>query len=306
LGQEGGSMTALTRPGRRAKRKPARPREARTWGSTLRDAGRLALWAFIGLTLWTGAKGVLSPRAQPATTTTGSSSAASWPDDDARAFSVEFARAYLTRTSDPVKDSARVAGYVSSAISGQVAPAQSDSKAPPVTVATTTVARTQRVSDKRGTVTVAAVTSAGTRYLTVPVERDKQGGLVVADLPAPAPAPARAQTTERDRQPLASHVRDTLEPAVTQALRAYLKDDANALRFVTAPGHRIRPVGGYSLDTVNSITETRPPTRARRFLAVTAAAKDTARASYLFGFELSLAFQRDRWLVETVNQTGPR
>jgi hypothetical protein len=128
----------------------------------------------------------------------------------------------------------------------------------------------------------------------------------VADPPAPAPAPARAKTRERGLEPLDSQVRDTLEPAVTQALGAYLKGDADALRFVTAPGRRIGPVGGYSLDTVNSITERDPPPARAGFSRSRRRRRTPPGPPTCCGFELSLAFQGDRWLVETVNESGPR
>src|SRR3954453_20617293 len=74
----------------------ARGAVVRTPGSVLRSGGRVVLWCALGLLLVRGAGDVLAAKPTNDRAMPVPSVSASWPDDEARAFAVGFARAYLT------------------------------------------------------------------------------------------------------------------------------------------------------------------------------------------------------------------
>ena len=85
-------MWAARRRGSSAAR---RVRVARTPAELVRGAGRAVLWCLVAVLLLRGAGDVLAtPAPEPVRVV--QRAAAAWPDDQARAFAVGFARAYLS------------------------------------------------------------------------------------------------------------------------------------------------------------------------------------------------------------------
>jgi len=68
----------------------------RTPATLLRTLGRVALWSVVALLLLRGANDVLAGDAPAPVTRESRTTALSWPDDEARAFAVDFTRAYLS------------------------------------------------------------------------------------------------------------------------------------------------------------------------------------------------------------------
>src|SRR3954451_6899526 len=67
----------------------------RTAGGLLKRLGRALLWLLVVVLLLRGLASVLEPR-RPAAVVRAPRPTPAWPDDDARAFAADFARAYLS------------------------------------------------------------------------------------------------------------------------------------------------------------------------------------------------------------------
>src|SRR3954451_25196503 len=78
----------------------------RTAGGLGRRLGRALLWMLVVVLLLRGLASVLEPR-EPTPVVPAPRSAPTWPDDDARAFAADFARAYLSYTPRDPDASAR-------------------------------------------------------------------------------------------------------------------------------------------------------------------------------------------------------
>jgi hypothetical protein len=163
--------------------------------STVRAAGRFALWVAVGIVLVRGVGAILSDPAGRATGH-GGEVVAAFPDDEARAFAVRFVGAYLGPS-----PGAQVAPFLADDLRsrGAVVPAR-DQGAEVVGAA---VARVASLGGARALVTVAAVRRDGSsRYVTVPVARDRRGGLIVSALPSFSPPPARATLDDENVETL--------------------------------------------------------------------------------------------------------
>jgi hypothetical protein len=149
----------------------------------LRSVARAVLWFVVLLLMFRGAGDVLARGEQPPSSEPRSRAvAASRPDDEARAFAVDFARAYLSYSPrHPASYARAVLPFVSREVAGSVVPRFAQRGSGQV-VQGAVVARTAAVGGGRALVTVAATVvgrDVSTRYLTVPVARDAAGGLAV-------------------------------------------------------------------------------------------------------------------------------
>jgi hypothetical protein len=286
----------------------ARPRTRR---ELLATAGRLALWAAVGLVLARGAADVLgaseTARVQPA------AESVPWPDDAARALAVEFASAYLThgRTEDPWSWALRLAELASPALAHELAP-RPDERAPDQTARAATVERAVAIDGRRALVTVAVTTETGrglgARRVTVPVARDGAGGVVVYDLPSFAPASARASAEPTAGEPLLGSERAAIEDVLARFLRVYLAGDTRGLDYLVPAGTRIAAAAGGRLELLElgSIAATGPTAPGERVVLANVLARDPeSRVTYALRYRVRLV-RRDRWYVADLNSAGTR
>lgn len=123
-----------------------------TPGSLLRAVGRVTLWCVVALLLVRGAGDVMAGAEGPVSTAP-RVVAPVWPDDEARAFAVDFARAYLTFAQRDPRSYAR-------AVHRLVSPELADSVLPRFARRSTqrlqdaVVARVQRIDARHALVTV--------------------------------------------------------------------------------------------------------------------------------------------------------
>lgn len=129
---------AVRRPYRDAVRVP----RVRTGGSFAKRLGRMVLWLLVVVLLLRGLASVATPREVPPPAPVPKAASPAWPDDAARAFAADFARAYLSYDpSDPAASISAVQPFVASGFAGSMAP-QFGEKAPRQAVSSVTVART--------------------------------------------------------------------------------------------------------------------------------------------------------------------
>jgi len=266
----------------------------------LRSAGHVALWIAVGIVLIRGVGSIVS---EPATTPGGAAvEAGGFPDDEARAFAVRFASAYL----DPPPGG--LAGYLADGLSDTAA--VTPPRGPGAKVAWATVAREASLGDSRALITVAVLTDDGTsRYVTVPVARDERGGLVVSALPSFSPPPPRAALRGgEDVEPLTGPGAEAVGDLTERFLRAYLSGgDSDALAYLVTPGAAVAPMPGglavVSFDGADQIAATATARRQTVLASVTVRDRETG-AVYPLGYRLEVV-KRDRWHVAEV-AGGPR
>jgi hypothetical protein len=291
---------------RRLRREPRRESAPRsTPGGLLKGLGRVALWSVVVLLLLRGAADLLAVEPTAPATPAPRAAAATWPDDEARAFAVAFARAYLGWSPRrPAEYERGLRGFVSPELAGSLVP-ELAGRGREQTVQTAAVARTARVGADRALVTVAATVDAerpATRYLTVPVARDAGGGLVVYDLPSFAAPPAGAQIPAPEVEPLTGVDRAAIEDVLARFFRAYLGGDAGELAYLMPAGVRIGALEQpHRLDGLVSIAQLGQPARDGRDVLATVRARDEATgAVYPLRYRVRLV-RRDRWYVAAVN-----
>jgi hypothetical protein len=265
----------------------------------------VALWSVVVLLLLRGAADLLAVEPTAPATPAPQSAAVTWPDDEARAFAVEFARAYLSWSPRrPSEYERALQRFVSPELAASLVP-ELAGRGPDQTVETATVARTATVDADRALVTVAVAVDAerlATRYLTVPVARDGQGGLVVYDLPSFAAPPARGEVSVPEVEPLASADRAAIEDVLTRFFRAFLAGAADELEYLAPAGVRIEALGEpHRLAGLISVAQLGPPARDGRDVLATVRARDEATgAVYPLRYRVRLV-RRDRWYVAAVN-----
>ncbi len=269
-----------------------------------RNAGRATLWAAVGLVLVRGVGDILAddpqPAAHPAPVRT---SAAQFPDGEARAFAIAFARTYLTVDPSDERGARRLAPFVSSSLSDQVAPSVSP-RSPGAEVAFATVAREVHLGESRALITVAVfLRNGGDRYLTVPVARDEAAGLVVYDLPALSAAPAAGAGDPPAVSELSGPDGAAVEDLAARFLRVYLHGGSRAeLAYLLAPGVHVAPMGrGLVVEAIEEVARLGALHPTRLQVAVTARVRESAtRARYRLRYRLAVERSDDRWQVTSV------
>lgn len=204
-------------------------------GSALRGAGRVALWALVGLLL---VRGVLATAAGPR------AEAPAQPrerqdEQAADAFAVRFARAYL---SDPSADALAPLLAEGAHLEGGRPPAGGEA------VAQAEVTASEALGAGRTVYTVACeLYDSRTFYLAVPTARSEAGGVAALGSPwlVAGPGPG-GPGVEADRpRPLAGPEAGEIGALARRFAQAYLSArSAGDLSYYLAPGAAITPLGG--------------------------------------------------------------
>jgi hypothetical protein len=267
----------------------------------LKRLGRVVLWVFVAVLLIRGAADLFArERPAAAVRSVAPASRVVWPNDEARAFAVEFARAYLDYSPrEPERSAAAVRAFVAPELADSVVP-QFARDAPAQSVGAAAVARSVVIDARHALVTVAV---DGGRYLTVPVARDGAGGLVVYDLPSFAAPPARGQVAPASPDPLSGAQRGAIVDVASRFLKAFLAGDSGGLRYLVPPNVRMQALGRpQQLVGVVSVSELSPPAGRSREVLATARVRDAASgATFMLAYRLQLLY-RERWLVAELNK----
>ena len=273
-------------------------------GDLVRAGGRVVLWAVLLVVLARGL-GAIFGGEHDRTAGVAGRPAAGFPDAEARAVAARFARAYLSVS--PGGDQRRdrvVAGLLADGLSDRAAPVV-PRRSPGARVAWATVAREDSLGDSRALITVAVFFDDGrARDLTVPVARDRDGGLVVFDLPYFTAPPARAQLAADEPVALPDEVAGPVGGLAERFLRLYVEGAPRSeLAYLLAPGSRVDALAaGLSLVAVDEVGE--PPgtvqTGGHRTVLASVRVRDEATgAVYPLRYRLRVT-QRDRWYVAAV------
>src|SRR4051794_30595617 len=99
----------------------------RTPGGLLKRLGRAVLWLLVVVLLLRGVASVLEPRKPAAVVNAARPAVPAWPDDDARAFAADFARAYLSYSPKEPDVSARaIQAFAAPELANTIAPEYAD------------------------------------------------------------------------------------------------------------------------------------------------------------------------------------
>src|SRR4051812_38275647 len=215
-----------------------------TPAAVVRSLGRWVLWGFVAVLLIRGAADLFE-REQPAAAVSAvKPTAGAWPDDEARAFAADFARAYLTYSpKDPDASATAIRAFAGSEPARSILPEYGED-APRRAVGSVSVARVARIDDSHALVTVAAAATGGTQYLSVPVARDARGGLVVSDLPSLSAPPALASVPAPSTESVPAGERGPIEDLVSRVLRSYLGGGRGGVLVFVSPRGGGGGVGG--------------------------------------------------------------
>jgi conjugative transposon protein TcpC len=297
-------MWAARRRGSSAAR---RVRVARTPAELVRGVGRAVLWCLVAVLLLRGAGDVLATPEREPVRAVQRGVVTAWPDDRTRAFSVQFARAYLTSSPRQPERSARaVLAFVAPELTSSVVPQVAQRDADPVTVQDAVVADVERLDDGRALVTVAAMVSSDggvrTRYLVVPVARDAGRGLVVFDLPSFAAPPPRGSVEPSQSEPLTGADAAQVEDVLVRFFRAFLGGRSDELEYLVPAGARIAALDDpVELLGVDSVAEPEREDAGERFVLATVRVRDPAFGA-VFGLRYRVRLVRgDRWYVAAMN-----
>lgn len=228
-----------------------------------------------------------------------------WPDDEARAFASQAARAFLTFTpAHPDYHRLAVKPFLANRLRGALA---LPDRGLTQTVSAITIARVRPAGPDRALLTVAATVlnrTVTTRYLTVPVARDHKGGLIVYDYPAFSGPPPRARIAGDQLSALKGPSSAAITRLAHRFLTAYLggEDQVELLRFL-APDSRITPLTQrYELHKVLDVSQLGSGGVAQRRVAVAVRARDAqTRAEYVLRYRLELVLRGTRWLVRSLD-----
>jgi Conjugative transposon protein TcpC len=287
-GRVGGAVTRLRREPRE------RPVSRGTSAGLLKGIGRGVLWCVVALLLVRGAADLLRTAEPPPPARGAQAAPAAWPDDEARAFAVDFARAYLS------SDTRHVEAFVVPELAATIAPEYAE----PQEVQSATVARTTELDSRHALVTVAATVDSSTRYLAVPVGRDGGGALAVYDLPSFEPPPARAQLPAPRAEPLTGAERSQIESVLERFFEAYLAGHGDELEYLSPAGIRLGALAQeHELVGLLSLQQARSEADAKDVLATVRARDVETRAAYALRYRLRLVRTADgRWYVAAINK----
>jgi hypothetical protein len=288
----------------RLDRGSARVPVIRTPAGLLRRLGRTLLWLLVVVLLLRGLAGLVSPGEPRAVVRAAPHAVVAWPDDEARAFAADFARAYLGYSpKDAEAYTQTLERFVAPELVASIAPEFQEDE-PRQAVGAVTVARTASLDASHALVTVAAAVNGRTRYLAVPVARDSHGGLVVADLPSLVAPPARGVVDAPELEPVAAGERAGIVDVLSRFFGFYLAGDAKALEYLVAAGVRMGALGQrYELDGLMSLALAAPARGRVREVWATVRARDAAtRAVYPLRYRLRLV-RGERWQVAAVNSS---
>jgi hypothetical protein len=263
----------------------------------------MVLWLLVVVLLLRGLASVATPRETPPPAPVPKAASPAWPDDAARAFAADFTRAYLSYSpSDPAASITALQAFVAPGLAGSLVP-QFGAKARAQTVGSIAVARVAALDSSHALVTVAATVNGATKYLTVPVVRDRHGGLLVSDPPSFAAPPARAVVEDPVTQAVPASEQSAIQDVVSRFLRGYLGGDAGGIAYLVPPGTRVSALAQrLRLVSVDSLALAVPPAGRARMVVASVTARDPASgATYELRYRLRLV-RHDRWLVAAVNE----
>lgn len=282
-------------------------RRAEPASKLLRQIGRVVLWLFVVIVVARGIGAIFSgdPERLTGAQAGGSTVAQAFPDDEARAYAVQFTRAFLTFTPmHPDYHELSVRAFLATQLRESAA-LELPERGPSQTVTAATVARVKALSRGRALVTVAATVvnkTVTTRYLTVPVARDSAGGLVVYDYPAfSSPPPTGSVPSEQPKtldETSAKEIFDLLRRFFAAYLDGRQLDD---LSYFLTRSARVTPLPQrYRLRDVLGVSQVGEDIAPRRKVLVTLRARDPeTRADYTLRYRADV-IRRDRWYVEAL------
>ena len=275
----------------------------RTPGGLAKRLGRVLLWLLVLVLLLRGLASVFAPQ-RPAPVTRVVRRRRRCGRMMRRGRSRRTSRGRICTTRPTIRRGRRGRCRRSSGPSWRARSCRSTASTPSAqSVGAVSVASAAQLDSRHALVTVAAATSSGTRYLTVPVATDGHGGLVVSALPSFAAGPARAVLEPTSVEPVPASERPAIEDVTTRFLRAYLGGDAGGLAYLVPSGVRFGAVAQrLELVSVDSLALASPAAGRERTVLVSARAKDMAGVVYGVGYRLLLV-REDRWLVKAVNAT---
>jgi Conjugative transposon protein TcpC len=265
--------------------------DSRSVGSVLRVAGRLALWALVGLLLLRGLAGVLS-EPQPATSVAADRD--HFNDPATAAFAVRFARTYL---SEPTPGA--LAPYLAP---GASAPTHIGSGAG-ASVEQAEVAGIRDLGGGEAIVTVACtLDDARTLYLAVPIVREDAAEVAAQGVPAIVAGPAGVGEGVEAPRPLAGSNAEEIAELVRRFLSVYLSAGGPGdLAYLLAPSATVTPPGaGLELVAVTSVKQLGDGEGGQPTAVAAVRVRDAATGTiYPLDYRLQLV-RRDRWYVEAV------
>jgi Conjugative transposon protein TcpC len=261
-----------------------------------RTAGRVVLWAFIGLVLVRGLGDVLSGAHQHAGPPQ-PAPAAAFPGDEARAFAAGFARVYVESPSAQA-----LRPYLAPGLADQLGSRTARSRP---RVAQASPAGERVLGPEQALITVACQLADETHrvmYIAVPVARDPSGGLAVFGLPSLVAEPPAGRVDPEQGQPLAGGETAEVRRLAERFLAAYLAGtEGGDLAYLIAPGTAIAPVdGGLRLVEVREVGQLGEGTGDQRTVLAQARVRDAAAGvTYPVAYRLEVV-RRDRWYVSDV------
>ena len=206
---------------------------ARSVGSALRGAGRIALWAAIGLLLGRGLIAVASgPGAGDRVPVRGGGVG---PAEEA--FAIRFARAYLADPTAPALKGLLAEG---SALGSGRRPRGGED-----VVAQAEVSAVHKLGGGRSVLTVACeLRDSRTLYLAVPIARTEAGEVAALGAPSLVAAPGAAGVESDRPRPLSGKDAGQVAALVRRFLRSYVEaTGAGQLAYFLAPGAFAQPLG---------------------------------------------------------------
>jgi hypothetical protein len=303
-GEQNGAR-AGSRGRQRAQRPNGQP-AASTRGGALKMAGRLVLWGTVLLIVVRGAGDLFAGGSQDSSPATAVVATRGWPHDEARAFAVDFARAYLTFAPEhPDYHALALRPFLASELQ-ESAGLEIPESGPTQTVEQATVARGEPLDARRALVTVAATVAnrtVTTRYLTVPVARDDRGGLAVYDYPSFTAPPARADVEPEETERLEGRDQREIEDVLSRFFAAYLAGREQDLPYFLPTGVSLGALDQrYELRELISAAQVGDGQERRRTVLTTLRARDVeTNAVHVLRYRVGLE-RRDRWYVAAVNQ----
>lgn len=263
--------------------------------SVARTVGRGLLWVAVAVVAIRGVGAIVAGPEQPSRDG-GAMLGERFPDREAGAFAVRFAAAYLGG------DEQAAASFLADGLSDRATIVSR--RGPGASVAWATVAREDRLGGSRALVTVAALLDDGTsRYVTVPVARDRRGGLAVSGLPSFSPPPPRAALDGEDVEPLTGPGAKPIGELAERFLRAYVAGASRGeLVYLLLPDADVVPLpsglGVVAVDALEQATST-PAGRRRSVIASVRVRESSTGVVYPLAYRLDVA-RRDRWYVAAV------
>jgi hypothetical protein len=221
-------------------------------------------------------------------------SAPSWPDDRAKAWSVEFARAYLSQ--GPNDKPERISRFAADSLADSIAPEVAKR---PAVIDDTVVAG----ATKDGVMTVAAFMGKETKYLSFKIVRQGQA-LAVVSLPGFVSPPARARVEPEALEMLDPNEQAPIDDLLTQFFTAYLQGNEKDLEWMTTQESDIQSLESPQLfESISNTELIKEVGRNGRLLLVTVVSKDPAtETAYTQAYQVTVK-KTDRWQVSAINST---